>query len=100
MRAVSWAALDLARCQRVPRTPVCVDGLRVGSVADAHLGALTRWPQWLAQRGGAVHLQAAPDERGPALAEVNARLREDGLIVAWRNETYAIVAAPGAPALA
>lgn len=100
MAAVRWAALDAARCRRVPRTPLCIDGLAVGSVANAHLGALARWPQWLALRDECVHLQAAPDERSAALAEVNARLRDDGLIVAWRNETYAIVAAPGAPALA
>jgi 8-oxo-dGTP pyrophosphatase MutT (NUDIX family) len=38
--------------------------------------------------------------RDAALAEVHATLRAEGLIRAWRDETYAIVAAPGAPPLA
>jgi 8-oxo-dGTP pyrophosphatase MutT (NUDIX family) len=45
-----------------------------------------------------VHLVAA--DRNAALASVNAALREQGLIVAWRDETYAIVERLGARPLA
>jgi 8-oxo-dGTP pyrophosphatase MutT (NUDIX family) len=94
-----WPALEAASRRRVPRTPFLVDGLAVGSVADAHLPALARWPHWFAQRDGACALTVAPAARDGALAEVHAALRDEGLIRAWRDETYAIVAAAGGPAL-
>jgi 8-oxo-dGTP pyrophosphatase MutT (NUDIX family) len=93
-----WPALAAARRRDVRRVPFVIDGLAVGSVAQAHLDALRAWPQWLAVDRRGVQLTAA--DRGPALATVNAALRALGLIRAWRDETYPIVTQPGAPPLA
>jgi len=98
--AAAWPALQAARRQTQVRVPFRVDARQVGSVARADLPALRRWPQWFALHEDAVDLRAAAAERDAALAEVNATLRDAGLIRAWRNETYAIVAAPGTPPLA
>lgn len=95
-----WPAVEAASRRRVPRTPFLIDGCIVGSVADAHLPALDRWPAWFTRRDGACALALPAAERDAALAEVHATLREEGLIRAWRDETYAIVAAPGAAPLA
>jgi 8-oxo-dGTP pyrophosphatase MutT (NUDIX family) len=95
-----WSALDAAQRRHVPRTALLIDGAAVGSVADAHLHALERWPAAFVRRGSQCHLTVAPDERDALLAAVNAALREQGLIVAWRDETYAIVTAHGARPLA
>jgi 8-oxo-dGTP pyrophosphatase MutT (NUDIX family) len=95
-----WAALAAASRRQVPRTPWSIDGQTVGSVADAHLGALARWPQRFAQRAGVCDLTVPAAERDAAFADMHAVLHAEGLIRAWRNETYAIVAAPGAPPLA
>ena len=80
------------------RKPFLIDGVLVGSVATAHIDALQVWPHEFRVDDGGVHLIAA--ERDAALARTNAALREQGLIVAWRNETYAIVERLGAPPLA
>ena len=94
----TWPALAAARRREVPRVPFRVDGLAVGSVAAAQVDALRRWPQWLAIDAQGVHLRAA--DRDGALTTVNAALHAQGLIVAWRNETYAISMHLGAPPLA
>ena len=96
----SWRALQAAHACDVPRVPWHVGGLAVGSVARAHLDALRQWPQWLAVEEQHVTLLATPDARDTALALINRRLHAMGLIVAWRDETYAVVAAPGAAPLA
>ena len=95
-----WSVLDAAARRAVPRRPFVIDRRRVGSVALVHEAALHDWPQWLAQHDGAWHLQAAAHERSAALAQINRALRAQGRIVAWRDETYAIVEALGAPPLA
>lgn len=96
----SWPALQAAQRQTQARVPFRIGAQRVGSVARADLPALQRWPQWFSLGPQGVELLAAPAERDAALAEVNAGLREAGLVRAWRNETYAIVAAPLTPPLA
>lgn len=98
--ATRWAALDAARRQAVPRRAFVLDGTVVGSVAEAHAPALRRWPRWLAVTDKAVELQVAASARNEALAQINARLRDDGLIVAWRDETYPVLTRLGAPPLA
>jgi 8-oxo-dGTP pyrophosphatase MutT (NUDIX family) len=95
-----WSALADARRCAVPRTPFLIDGRPVGSVAEAHLDALARWPAAFERNAQGLHLRTAPDGRNALLAQVNAALRADGLVRAWRDETYAIVAAPGQPPLA
>ena len=94
----AWPALAAARRSDVRRVPFFIDGDRVGSVAAQHLDPLRAWPQWLAVGADGVHLRAA--DRDAALAAINAALRELGLIVAWRNETYSVVRRPGDEPLA
>jgi 8-oxo-dGTP pyrophosphatase MutT (NUDIX family) len=95
-----WSSLHAAVRREVPRLPFAIGGRVVGSVASAHGHALARWPQWIERRGAGWHLLVPEQSRNEALAQVNTALRDDGLIVAWRGETYAIVTAHGAPPLA
>lgn len=85
-------ALAAARAfDAAARVPFFIDGIEAGSVARAHLQALRAWPDALrvhADEG--VHWLAA-DARDAVLARINAALREQGLIRAWRDETFAIV---------
>ena len=94
----AWPALAASIRREVRRVPFVIDGVAVGSVAEAHLDALRGWPQAFNIDAARVQLLAA--DRDAALACVNAALREQGLIVAWRDETYAIVTQLGAPPLA
>lgn len=93
-----WHAAAAARHCVVPRVPFVVgdDGsarpLPAGSVAAAHLEALARWPQALRVDDQRVELTVPAAERDDALAEINQALRRDGLIVAWRDETYPVLA--------
>ncbi len=93
-----WPALAAATRREVRRVPFKIAGSTVGSVAATHIGALGHWPQWLAADDTGVTLCAA--DRNAALAAINAALHEQGLIVAWRDETYAIVERFDAPPLA
>lgn len=85
-----WPAIaEARRGDRAARVPFRLDGLEVGSVARAHLPALRS----LAGDGvhdHAVELRADADR----LASLNHALREQGLIVAWRDEPYPVFA-PG-----
>ena len=60
----------------------------VGSVAREHLAALRGWPGMLEVDERSVTLVAA--DRSAALAEVHAALRSQGLIRAWRDESFAL----------
>jgi 8-oxo-dGTP pyrophosphatase MutT (NUDIX family) len=73
-----------------PRRAFVVDGEHVGSVDEAHLAALGPWARWLEVREQAVVLTAGAEDREAVFAEVNIRLREQGLIRAWRNEPFAL----------
>jgi 8-oxo-dGTP pyrophosphatase MutT (NUDIX family) len=97
---LDWPALDAARRAEIPRVPFLIGAQRVGSVAVAHLGALRRWPRWLAARDEGVVLHAEEASRDALLAEIHEALREDGLILAWRDETYPVLTRLGAPPLA
>jgi 8-oxo-dGTP pyrophosphatase MutT (NUDIX family) len=57
-------------------------------VPRAALPVLQAWPQWLALTPQAVAL-VAPDPDA-ALAQMNAALREQGWVRAWRDELFAI----------
>ncbi|MFM7533002.1 MAG: DUF4743 domain-containing protein [Rubrivivax sp.] len=119
--------LSAARHQVVPRVPLCVAGEPVGSVACDHLEHLRGWPQWIAwapaqdrgdlrdpgdsvnpgeattpdaSRPTQVHLIAPPPERDTALAEMNAALRREGLIRAWRDEPFSLFSPRDARVLA
>jgi 8-oxo-dGTP pyrophosphatase MutT (NUDIX family) len=77
-----WGALDAAARRDVPRRPFVINGRPVGSVALAHDAALADWPHCLAQRDEAWHLDVEAPERSAALAQINAALRAQGLILA------------------
>jgi 8-oxo-dGTP pyrophosphatase MutT (NUDIX family) len=93
-----WPAIALARaCSGPARIPFVLMNARgpvLGSVAIAHLDALRAWPdafEQLASADGpprALVLRLGAGERDARLAQIHARLRADGLIVAWRDEPY------------
>jgi 8-oxo-dGTP pyrophosphatase MutT (NUDIX family) len=96
----AWDAIGAARRQAVPRLPWWIDGVRVGSVARPHAPALRRWADWVVERGDGLHLRVSASERNDALDVMNRGLRDAGLIVAWRNETYPVLTRLGAEPLA
>lgn len=98
LSAGCWPALAAARRSEVARVPFAIAGVAVGSVAAAHLDALRVWPGWLDVDERGVQLIAA--NRTSALADVNAALRAHGLILAWRDETYAVLTRLGASPVA
>jgi 8-oxo-dGTP pyrophosphatase MutT (NUDIX family) len=65
-----------------------VDGIEVGSVARAHLPALRALAPALQVHDHGVALDVPADRRDAVLAQANAALRAQGLIRAWRDETY------------
>jgi 8-oxo-dGTP pyrophosphatase MutT (NUDIX family) len=93
MNHADWPALAAARWQPQPRVPLHIDGAAVGSVASAHVPALARWPRWIVQDLQGLHLAVPPAGRDEALAAMNTALRAEGLIVAWRDETFPLYAA-------
>ena len=87
-----WPAIAAARQgDRAARVPFAVGDDTVGSVARTHLPALRELagPQWSVSDAG-VSLRASDVDA--AFAQVNARLRAQGLIVAWRDEPYPVFA--------
>ncbi len=94
----SWPAIALARaCDGPARIPFVLGhehGPVLGSVALHHLEALREWPdafELLRVAGGAPRvlvLRLPAPARDARLAQIHARLRDDGLIVAWRDEAY------------
>ena len=98
MTQQSWPAIALARARggpvRVPFLLLDEGGPELGSVALQHLAALEEWPDAFerlvddqgAPRALVLRLPAAV--RDARLAQVHARLRERGLILAWRDEPY------------
>ena len=94
----SWPAIAAARaCDGPARIPFLLerDGVPVlGSVAIRDLDALREWPDafdWLAAPDGsprALVLRLPARERDARLAQIHARLRASGRIVAWRDEPY------------
>jgi 8-oxo-dGTP pyrophosphatase MutT (NUDIX family) len=96
-----WSAIDAARaCDLGARLPFVVDGELVGWVARSHLRALREEPDLLEVTPQQVRLLAAPADRDRALADLHRRLRAQGLIRAWRDETYALPDAGGGRCLA
>ena len=78
--------LDMSEVPTAVRVPFRVAGRAVGTVALAHLAALGAWPRWLEVSERGVALIAT--DRDAALAEMHAALRAQGLIRAWRDETF------------
>lgn len=103
--APACPAIALARQRaRGLRLPLLCGGQEVGSVARAHLAALAVHAPWVRVGDAAVSFPAPlaedPEALSAVLAASNAALRDAGLIPGWRDETYAIVTGPGAPAMA
>ena len=69
-------------------------------MARRHLSALGRWQHALQIDSAGVTLTLPAAERSAFLAEANAVLREQGLILAWRDETYPVLAEDGSVLLA
>lgn len=91
-----WPAVAAAQHRALPRLRFDIvddDGRprEVGSVARAHRDALARWPRALRLADDRVTLAVAPAERQAFFAEANAALHADGLIRAWRDETYPVL---------
>jgi len=94
----SWPAIALARaCDGPARVPFVLmhdGGPVLGSVAVDHLPALREWPdafELLVAPDGApraLALRLPAPVRDARLAQIHARLRDEGLIVAWRDEPY------------
>jgi 8-oxo-dGTP pyrophosphatase MutT (NUDIX family) len=92
--AGDWPALRAAAAHdAAARVPFRVNGRRVGSVARAHLHALRaargQHPMLQVDDAG-VALQAEPAALDAVLSTLNARLRQEGLIRAWRDEPFAL----------
>lgn len=87
----AWPALAAARaCDSAARVPFVVNGLAVGSVARAHLQALREAAPGFGFDGMALHGEGSPAALSAMLAEANAALRAAGLILAWRDEPFAL----------
>lgn len=83
-----WPAIAAATRALRLRVPFAIGARRVGSVAAADLPALRRRDGRLHVADDAVVLDAA--DPGDALAAINAQLRAAGLILAWRDEVFAV----------
>lgn len=100
---IVWPAIAAARAHdATTRAPFFVASLGaaplpVGSVARAHLRALGRWPQWLQVDEHRVTLHCANAARAEAMATMHDTLRREGLIVAWRDETFPLLTVHGEP---
>lgn len=95
-----WHALDAAQQRVVMRVPFYIEtdgpagpqAVEAGSVACAHLPALARWPEALRVDGQGVLLTTPAADRDAFFVQANAALRQAGLIVAWRDEVYPVMA--------
>lgn len=87
LNVAGWFALGEATRAERPRVPFAVGGRVVGSVDRAHLPVLRSFGALLSV-GDRVELHA--HDRDAAFGRLNAALREAGLIVAWRQETYPV----------
>ena len=84
-----WPALQQATAHdAAARAPFVLNGVRVGSVAKVHLEPLRALG--LKVETTQVTLQVAPDTLDATLAQINDALRRQGLILAWRDEPFAI----------
>jgi 8-oxo-dGTP pyrophosphatase MutT (NUDIX family) len=90
LSASDWLALHAATTHdAAARVPFVLNGRRIGSVARRHLAALRTLG--LAVDGHQVALHTAPEAPDAALARLNAALRAQGLILAWRDEPFPVL---------
>jgi len=83
--------LRAARAQdAAARVPFSVNGRPVGSVARTNLTALRAWPGVIRIGESDVALDCADEDLQDTLRGINDALRERGLILAWRDELFAL----------
>lgn len=100
-QAPSFESIATARRHdAAARLPLQLDGQVVGSVAIACLDALREHAPWLVLRDGALTTALAGAALDAAFAQTHRALQRIGLVTGWRDETYSIVPAFGAPPLA
>ena len=88
---VNWHALDAATAQaKAARVTFFVGNEPAGSVARTRLPALQEFADVLTLQADAVLLRVPAAERDAVLAHINTALRAEGLIKAWRDETYGV----------
>jgi len=83
--------------------PWIVAGQRVGWLSRDRAALLGRWPQWFEVSADRVELcgtLATEADRTAVLAEVIARLAENGHVRGWRDERFAVNTGWGTPTLA
>lgn len=93
---------ECARFDRSRYLPFRVDGLRLGRVERRTAAALRRFDRVFRVSDASVDLApdlAGYDRRTQAMADVLARLRDDGMIKGWRDEPYPVATRFSAPAL-
>jgi 8-oxo-dGTP pyrophosphatase MutT (NUDIX family) len=73
------------------RVPFLLDGSEAGSVARVHLPLLAEHPDLIELRNDAVTWIGAAERRDADFDRLHRRWRAQGHILAWRDETYAIV---------
>ena len=100
-----WPAIAAAQASDPEaRLPFFIDDAGqshlTGSVARAHLPALAHWRDALQIDDRAVTLRTPAAGRQAFFDQTNLALREAGLIKAWRNETYPVLALQGGALLA
>jgi 8-oxo-dGTP pyrophosphatase MutT (NUDIX family) len=83
-----WPALAEASRAAAARVPFVLGGRVVGSVARAHLDALRPFADALVVLADGV--QTLPALDAARLHAINQQLRAQGLVRAWRDETYPI----------
>lgn len=82
------------------RRPLRLGGQAVGSVSCGALAALRAHAPWLAEHDGGLDTALHGAALDAAFAATHAALRERGLVTGWRDETYGVAVAYGAPVLA
>ena len=95
-----WPAIEAAQARAGgARLPFLIldQGLLVpvGSVARSHLPALAAWHPALQISDRAVTLRLPAAERSAFFETANRHLQQAGLLRAWRDETYPVLAANG-----
>ena len=95
--ATDWPAILAAQARdATTRLPFFIldkaQPLLTGSVARAHLPTLARWPHALRITDQAITLALPAAARTAFFAQANQALHSQGLIRAWRNETFPVVA--------
>ena len=100
MSELHWPALSKARAHDpAARLPFFIGDARVGSVARCHLDALAGCAA-LAIDTQRVCLVEPAASRDAAWSALNRRLRDEGRISGWRDESFSVFAADGIEVLA